>query len=66
VQSRFAVVNYSAPASAPGAASALGARGRFVLIALAGAAIAAVLGAAFLAYGDPSLALSLENLRLCF
>jgi hypothetical protein len=60
MESHAAAVNYAA--AAPRDAG----RGRRWLRALGAAAIAAVLLAGFLAYRDPSLALSLENLRLCF
>lgn len=60
MESHAAAVNYCAPASRRAR------RGDRLAIGLLAAAAAAALVAGFLAYGDPSLALSLENLRLCF
>lgn len=57
MDSHAAAVNYSAPAAR---------RAGRLVPALVAAAIGALLAVGFLAYRNPSLALSLENLRLCF
>jgi folate-dependent phosphoribosylglycinamide formyltransferase PurN len=60
-------VNYSAPAAGPAAEPIRRpARRRAIAKAIGVAVLAAVVLAGFMAYLNPSMLLSLENLRLCF
>jgi hypothetical protein len=76
MESHAATVNYAAAAPHPAvrggrrlgtlAAVSVDALSAVAVGALSAVTVGAVLVAGFLAYRDPSLALSLENLRLCF
>lgn len=66
MESHAVAVNYSAETRAGSERRARDRVGRLVRLALGALVIAALLVGGFFAYRNPGLALSLENLRLCF